>query len=638
MNSNTVKITLQVDDKGTVKIKGAGDALDQMGTKGKAAGKSLEGMNTQTTKGGTELGKFTTASGNANKSLGQMTKGAGLLGTAMKGAMAYFSVKALANLGSDAIGVASSFETLGVSLKTVTGSSAAADKALSWITEFTAKTPYQLDSVADGFRKLTAYGLDATKYLGTLGDTASAMGKSLDGAVEMFADAAQGEFERLKEFGVRASVEGDNVTFKWMENGQQMETTAEKTQTGITTALDGVFAHFKGGMEEQSQTWSGMMSNLEDTTTLFQKKVMDSGPFVVMKSTLSEFVGYLSTVEGQMTMDQWAEDTGHAIVNAMEVATWAVEPLAFAVNGLGGAFDALKLGVAEAEEFLLDMYTSVPTWMLPESMEMSSVTIDALRQTIHQTKEEATADIIETSETIEGLHGKFDSLRGMIDKAGESGSKSIKSIGSEAAATAKTVSGVATSTAKSVTSTATDTAKTLTKTDSSYISDSHSIYKKGLQRRGELLTDWEQDQLDLQDDLVDEFEEMTGDQYEFERKAILKKAKMYEDAGADKVDVAEWAEGEIERINNEEEEDAADLFRKNAIAGDDFFAGLQAGYADNLEYARTWGQTGYDIARDFAQESGDVVGDVLFDAVKGDMASLGDYWESFWDSMLRSMT
>ena len=45
------------------------------------------------------------------------------------------------------------------------------------------------------------------------GDTASAMGKSLDDMVEAVADAATGEFERLKEFGIRASKNGDRVSF-----------------------------------------------------------------------------------------------------------------------------------------------------------------------------------------------------------------------------------------------------------------------------------------------------------------------------------------------------------------------------------------------------------------------------------------
>jgi hypothetical protein len=439
----------------------------------------------------------------------------------------------------------------------------------------------------------------------------------------MFADAAQGEFERLKEFGVRAAVEGDNVTFSWMENGKQMQATTQKTQESITSTLDKVFTRFKGGMEEQSKTWEGMMSNLEDTTTSFQKKVMDSGPFVVMKSSLAEFMDYLGSVEGQMAMDQWAEDTGHAIVNAMEAATWAVEPLLFAVNGLGGAFDSLKLGVAEAEEFLLDLYTSIPSWMLPESMEMSAVTIDALRETIRQTKEEAVSDINETSTTIEGLHGRFEKLRDMINSAGSAGTKNMSTVEKAVQQTSKSVAA---------------STKSIAKADSDYIAESHDVYEKGLQRRGELLTDWEKDQLDSQEALLSEFSRLTGDQYEFERQAIREKAKLYEDAGADKVAVAEWAQAEIEKINKQELEDTKDTFRLKALAGDDFFDGLKAGYTDSLDYARTWGETGYDIVLDFARSSRDAISDLLFDAIKGDMDSLGDYWESFWDSMLRSMT
>jgi phage tail tape-measure protein len=117
--------------------------------------------------------------------------------------------------------VAVSFETLELSLRTVTGSAEEAKKAMDWITEFTATTPYELEEVANAFKKLSAYGLAPQKYLRSLGDTAAAMAKHLDQAVEMFADATTGQFERLKEFGMRASVEGEKVTFSWLQTASR---------------------------------------------------------------------------------------------------------------------------------------------------------------------------------------------------------------------------------------------------------------------------------------------------------------------------------------------------------------------------------------------------------------------------------
>ena len=137
------------------------------------------------------------------------------LGGAVGAAAAALAGFGAGSVAADFVRTAASFESLAISLQTVTGSSAAAKAAMSWITEFTATTPYQIGEVADAFRKLSAYGIDAAKTLPMLGDTASAMGKSLNDAVEMFADATTGEFERLKEFGVRAKTEGDKVTLAW---------------------------------------------------------------------------------------------------------------------------------------------------------------------------------------------------------------------------------------------------------------------------------------------------------------------------------------------------------------------------------------------------------------------------------------
>lgn len=184
------------------------------------------------------------------------------------------------------LNVAKTFETLGVQLETIQGSSEKAEKSLKWIADFTATTPYELEEVAGAFVRLEAYGIDATKWMQVLGDTASSMGKGIMQAVEMFADAMTGEFERIKEFGVKARVQGDQVTFAWKQHGKAMTITADKTADGITGALGTIFQRFKGGMEKQSRTWSGMMSNLMDQWTMFQKSIMDAGVFEALKNSL----------------------------------------------------------------------------------------------------------------------------------------------------------------------------------------------------------------------------------------------------------------------------------------------------------------------------------------------------------------
>lgn len=268
--ANDITIVVTAKDMATKAIKGMGDALDNL----KSTVFSVQGA------------------------LGGLTIGAiagGLLDTA------------------------SSFENLELSLETITGSSAKAKEAMAWITEFTAQTPYELEEVANAFKKLSAYGLEPTKYLKTLGDTASSMGKSLDEAVEAFADAATGEFERLKEFGVRAKTEGDKVTFSWMQNGQQMQKTVAKTGAAITESLGQIFDdRYAGGMERLAKGWTGMWSNLKDQVSLFAKAVMDSGVFDYLKDRLSETLDLLTRMAQDGSLKELAQDIGGRLVGALD--------------------------------------------------------------------------------------------------------------------------------------------------------------------------------------------------------------------------------------------------------------------------------------------------------------------------------
>jgi hypothetical protein len=156
-------------------------------------------------------------------------------------------------------------EKLKASLKTVTGSTENANLAFEGILDFTKSTPFQLEETTSAFIKLKALGLEPSeRALRSYGNTASAMGKSLDQMIEAVADATTGEFERLKEFGIKASSQGDNVAFTF----QGVTTTVRKNATEIEEYLTKIGeTQFAGAMEEQMNTLTGVMSNLQDTVT-----------------------------------------------------------------------------------------------------------------------------------------------------------------------------------------------------------------------------------------------------------------------------------------------------------------------------------------------------------------------------------
>jgi hypothetical protein len=171
----------------------------------------------------------------------------------------------LATVGASmkTISVAREFDKINASLVTMTGSQEAADKAFKRIQTFATTTPYDLAQVATAFTKLTALGLNPSQEaLESYGNTAAAMGKDLNQMIEAVADAATGEFERLKEFGIKARSEGDNVSLTF----QGVSTTIGKNAAEIEAYLMGLGqVQFAGAMAERAATLDGAISNLGDS-------------------------------------------------------------------------------------------------------------------------------------------------------------------------------------------------------------------------------------------------------------------------------------------------------------------------------------------------------------------------------------
>lgn len=207
------------------------------------------------------------------------------------------------------IKTAAQFEQFEAVLTTVTGSAAKARQSMDWVQKFAATTPYEMDQVMGAFVKLKAYGIDPTDgSLRSLGDAASAMGKDIESAVEMMADAMTGEFERLKEFGVRASQQGDKVTFRWMKNNKEMTRTTAKNGAAIKKALSDIFdGNYSGAMDRQSKTLVGMWSNLKDMWSGFLLRIARAGIFNRIKASLSNLLNWLGKKAEDGSMDKWAE-------------------------------------------------------------------------------------------------------------------------------------------------------------------------------------------------------------------------------------------------------------------------------------------------------------------------------------------
>lgn len=198
---------------------------------------------------------------------GSSKKSETAMGGAMKkigGAIAVaFSAQALISFSKKVIEVRSEFEKFEAVLTNTLGSSGAAKLALLDIKEMAARTPFSVAELSGAFVKLTNYGLQPSmEAMRQYGDLASSVGKGFDQLAEAVADATTGEFERLKEFGIKASKQGDKVTFTFKEQATTVDFTTKAIENYVKGLgdLEGV----SGSMAAISETLGGSVSNLGD--------------------------------------------------------------------------------------------------------------------------------------------------------------------------------------------------------------------------------------------------------------------------------------------------------------------------------------------------------------------------------------
>jgi hypothetical protein len=170
----------------------------------------------------------------------------------------------LKDFGRAVVETYTEFEKYTTVLENSLGSQDAARRAMASLQEFAAKTPFSLSELTESYVKYVNRGIIPTmEQMTKMGDLASSQGKSFDQLTEAVLDAATGEFERLKEFGIRASKNGDVVALSFKGITKEVAFTDVAIQNAVLSfgELEGVV----NGMAKQSETLGGKISNLGDS-------------------------------------------------------------------------------------------------------------------------------------------------------------------------------------------------------------------------------------------------------------------------------------------------------------------------------------------------------------------------------------
>lgn len=210
-------------------------------------GKLFKGLN----KAGNAVKRFESKT---NKALKSVSSGFFSLKNAVFAVAAAMSTKGLFSVNAE-------IEKLEITLEVVTGSALKAEIAFALIRKTAEQLPETIKDVGTAFVRMKSLGLNPTeKALISFGNTASAMGKSLIQFIEAVADATTGEFERLKEFGIKSKTEGDKISFRFQGVTTSVGNNAQEINDYLRSIGENQFA---GAATKQMDTMSGRVSNLK---------------------------------------------------------------------------------------------------------------------------------------------------------------------------------------------------------------------------------------------------------------------------------------------------------------------------------------------------------------------------------------
>lgn len=355
----------------------------------------------------------------------------GLSGAATKAAA---SIAGLVSVGATINKLVQSGRQLSVfqaSLTTMTGSAENATKAFRELERFAASTPYTLDQAVNGFTKLVALGLDPSREaLESYGNTAAAMGKDLTQLIEAVADAATGEFERLKEFGIKAKNQGDTIAFTF----RGVRTEVQNNAAAIEGYLQGIGNNdFAGAMAERMATLDGALSNLQDSWDGLFRTISQAGTGELIEESARKAIDALEELSAMIGSGQlqgyivaWADQWGASledIANGNKAAT------SFIIGGWDELFQFIDVEGRGSAQVLSDAF-----WQFPANIraivQIATVEIAALAD-----KAKAYGAEITDSLNPFGDGGDYDGMQARLEAANAARQQSIDQILAERDAT-----------------------------------------------------------------------------------------------------------------------------------------------------------------------------------------------------------
>lgn len=259
-----------------------------------------------------------------------------MLGSLKNTLVAVFAIGSIVTFGNAVVETTAKFQKYDAVLTNTLGTHEQAVGTMKMLKDFAATTPFGIDELTGSFVKLANQGFQPTKnQMRQLGDLASSQGKSFDQLTEAALDATTFQFERLKEFGIKAQQSGDKVSFTFKGVTQTVGKNADEIRAYMLSLGD--MKGVKGGMEAISQTLGGQISNLGDNFDMLKLKIG-----TLFSGSASQGIGLLNA--GLAKTNEFLDFIGENT----EALGQVFAPLMGYIDPIIGAFEGISTKIKSA--------------------------------------------------------------------------------------------------------------------------------------------------------------------------------------------------------------------------------------------------------------------------------------------------
>ncbi len=296
-----------------------------------------------------------------------LTKTRGFLNAAARsafnfktGLLAIAGGAGLGLLGKSFINTAATAEKLQISLDTITKG-----HGLEWfnkLNEWALHMPVNTERAIEVFRQLRAMGLKPTiADMTVLVDTASALGGdagTLEGigrALGQITTKGKVSAEELMQLAERGIPAYEILKEKFKLTADQMGQIGKaglNAQAAVRALMEGMADRFGGQSARMLKTWTGTTEALRSEWKEFQRQVMQTQVFAVLKQGLQSFLDKINEFKKTGQFRQWAADVAYYVVSSFQAMVQSADVLIKTLNNFYAIATHMRKKAAQSDAAL----------------------------------------------------------------------------------------------------------------------------------------------------------------------------------------------------------------------------------------------------------------------------------------------